>query len=85
MPNLNVGALIIRSQMFHILWKAAFEGLNVPQIECCQISFFCKVLAYEIESPSTPSNLNTTMTTGSDLPILPQFLLQESKVASLLH
>lgn len=56
-----------------------------PKLNAVKITFFCKVLAYEIESPSTPSNLNTTMTTGSDLPILPQFLLQESKVASLLH
>lgn len=40
MPNLKVGALIIESQMFHILWKAAFEGLNVPQIECDQNYIF---------------------------------------------
>ena len=36
MPNLEVGALIIRSQMFCTLWEAAFWGLNVPKIECYQ-------------------------------------------------
>lgn len=38
-----------------------------PKLNVIKITFFCKVLAYEIESPSTPTNLNTTMTTGSDL------------------
>lgn len=73
MPNLKIGALIIRSQTFHNLWKA---GFGCPKSNAVKITFLCKVLAYQIESPSTPVNLNTTMTTGGGLLAhFPQFLL----------
>lgn len=74
MPNLEVGTLIIRSQVF--FGKQLLGVLMCPKLNAIKIISFCKVLAYKIESPSTPVNLNITITVGCDLfAHFPQFPL----------